>query len=76
MRIGSALPVFGQSYSNAPLALARVTSTVRVKGDLHVNGDVYDRHGSLDRLRGNYNAHVHSDPQGGSVSTTTAPDPE
>lgn len=50
--------------------------TVRVNGDLHVNGDVYDRYGSLDRLRGNYNGHSHSDPQGGSVGTTTAPDPE
>ena len=42
--------------------------TVRVRGDLHVDGDVYDRHGSLAQLRGHYNAHVHSDPQGGVVS--------
>ena len=40
-------------------------------GDLHVNGDVYDRHGSLDRLRGNYDAHKH-----GGGSTTDHPDPE
>ena len=38
---------------------------VAVKGDLHVNGDVYDRHGSLAQLRNHYNMHVHSDPQGG-----------
>ena len=42
--------------------------TVQVKGDLHVNGDVFDRHGSLAQLRGHYNAHRHSDPQGGTVS--------
>ena len=42
--------------------------TVRVQGDLHVNGDVFDRHGSLAQLRGHYNGHRHSDPQGGSVS--------
>ncbi len=42
--------------------------TVAVKGDLRVDGDVYDRHGSLAGLRGHYNAHVHSDPQGGVVS--------
>jgi len=33
--------------------------TVRVKGDLHVDGDVHDAHGSLDQLRGHYNAHRH-----------------
>jgi hypothetical protein len=33
--------------------------TVRVKGDLHVEGDVHDRSGSLDRLRQHYNAHIH-----------------
>ena len=50
--------------------------TVQINGDLHVNGDVYDRHGSLDRLRGNYNAHTHPDPQGGVTGTTSNPDPE
>jgi phage baseplate assembly protein gpV len=33
--------------------------TVQVKGDLHVDGDVYDRHGPLDRLRQHYDAHTH-----------------
>ena len=28
-------------------------------GDLHVNGDVFDRHGALSTLRGHYNGHVH-----------------
>ena len=46
---------------------------LHVQGDLYVTGDVYDRYGSLDRLRASYNAHAHIDPQGGVVSTTTAP---
>ncbi len=33
--------------------------TVQVKGDLHVQGDVYDGHGSLDRLRQHYDLHTH-----------------
>jgi len=49
-----------------------------VQGDLHVNGDVYDRHGSMDRLRRNYDAHVHGgvQPGGGDTATTSNPDPE
>ncbi len=52
--------------------------TVQVKGDLHVDGDVYDKHGSLDRLRGNYDAHTHGGVQSGGDSTgpTNNPDPE
>lgn len=41
---------------------------IRVQGDLRVNGDVFDRYGSLDRLRQHYDIHAHSDPQGGTVS--------
>lgn len=33
--------------------------TVSVKGDLHVQGQVFDRHGSLDGLRQHYNQHKH-----------------
>jgi phage gp45-like len=33
--------------------------TVQVNGDLHVNGDVYDRAGSLARLRQHYDQHTH-----------------
>ncbi|MBV8401141.1 MAG: phage baseplate assembly protein V [Acetobacteraceae bacterium] len=36
--------------------------TVQVNGDLHVNGDVYDKQGSLDRLRQHYNVHTHGGP--------------
>ena len=45
--------------------------TIRMKGDVHVNGDVWDRHGSLSRLRETYNHHKHADPRGG---TTLEPD--
>jgi len=43
--------------------------TVQVQGDLHVAGDIYDRQGSLSRLRGHYNAHTHADSRGGTTST-------
>ncbi len=33
--------------------------TVQVKGDLHVDGDIIDRHGSLAQMRGHYNTHRH-----------------
>ena len=47
--------------------------TISMRGDLHVDGDVYDRHGSLAALRGHYNQHQHGVPQGG---TTTTPQPQ
>ena len=47
--------------------------TVQVKGDLHVAGDVYDRIGSLSRLRGHYDSHMHTDSKGG---LTTPPNPQ
>ncbi len=50
--------------------------TLYMRGDLHVEGDVYDRHGSLDRLRGHYDQHTHPDPQSGETGTTSAPDAE
>ena len=48
--------------------------TVSVKGDLHVDGDVFDRHGSLDRLRQHYDAHRHPDPQGGMTDVADVQD--
>ena len=42
--------------------------TIQVKGDLHVDGDVFDRHGSLDRLRTHYDLHTHG--------KTPLPDPQ
>jgi phage baseplate assembly protein V len=52
----------------------RSDGTVRVQGDLYVTGnvfvseDVVDSHGALSRLRSNYNAHTHPDPQGGNTA--------
>ena len=42
--------------------------TVQVRGDFHVDGDVYDRTGSLNRLRTDYNLHIHTDSRGGPTS--------
>lgn len=43
--------------------------TVRVHGDLHVSGDVFDTHGSLAALRAHYDAHRHA-------SLGAQPDPQ
>lgn len=48
--------------------------TVRVVGDLHVDGMVYDKHGSLAQLREKYNAHTHTDSRGGTTSPTNRND--
>lgn len=48
--------------------------TVSVRGDLRVEGDVYDRHGSLAQLRSRYNKHRHPDPQGGMTEEPTPQD--
>ncbi len=48
--------------------------TVRVVGDLHVEGEVHDRHGPLSRLRNRYNAHTHLDSRGGRTSTPAEQD--
>ena len=49
----------------------RNDGTIELQGDLHVAGDVYDRNGSLSRLRGRYNSHTHSDSRGGTTSVTS-----
>jgi phage baseplate assembly protein gpV len=33
--------------------------TIQIQGDLHVNGDVFDKHGSLNALRQHYDMHTH-----------------
>jgi hypothetical protein len=38
-------------------------------GDLHVSGDVYDKHGSMAALRGHYNMHVHPPENAGPQPT-------
>ena len=45
--------------------------TVRMTGDLHVAGDVYDSYGSLSALRAHYNGHTHQAPNG--VTSTPHP---
>ena len=44
--------------SGAALQLCN-DGTVHIAGDLHVAGDVYDKQGSLARLRGHYDTHTH-----------------
>lgn len=46
--------------------------TIRINGDVHVQGDVYDQHGPLSGLRAHYNSHTHSVPPN---ETTSAPSP-
>ena len=48
--------------------------TIQMHGDLHVAGDVYDRHGSLSGLRGHYDSHTHVDSRGGTTSTANQTD--
>jgi uncharacterized protein involved in type VI secretion and phage assembly len=48
--------------------------TVRVAGDLHVQGNVFDSQGSLSRLRGAYNSHTHPGAQGGTTGVPNQPD--
>lgn len=52
--------------------------TIYLAGDVHVDGEIYDRHGSLDRLRQHYDQHVHGGVKPGSsnTATTSAPDAE
>lgn len=57
-----------------------VTGTIEAGIDIIANRDqragrnAADSLGSLDRLRQHYNAHTHTDPQGGTVGSTSQPD--
>jgi phage gp45-like len=44
-----------------------------IEGDLHVSGDVYDAHGSLSKLRNDYNVHIH---ETNSDENTSGPSPQ
>ena len=59
--------------SGATLKL-KADGTVSISGDLHVDGDVFDQHGSLAHLRGVYNAHRHNTASGGSTSQPDSSD--
>lgn len=44
----------------------RITApALEVAGDLTVEGDVADEHGSMAAMRQTYNSHTHSNPEGG-----------
>ena len=64
--------------ANGDIYLRPASGTLKIDGNLTANGDVSDRHGSLDRLRGNYDAHTHPGivPGISNTGTTSAPDPE
>ena len=64
--------------ANGDVVIRPGSGNLLVDGTVRANGDVYDRHGSLDRLRGNYDAHTHGGVQSGgsNTSTTSNPDPE
>jgi hypothetical protein len=53
-----------------------IRGNISLDGSLFVNGDVSDRHGSLDRLRQHYDSHTHPDVQNGSESTGTTSEPD
>lgn len=42
--------------------------TVRVTGDLHVQGEVYDNQGSMNQIRSAHNKHTHTDSRAGFTS--------
>ncbi len=42
----------------------RNDGTIAIVGDLHVEGEVFDRKGSLDHLRSSYNRHHHYSANG------------
>jgi phage baseplate assembly protein V len=46
--------------------------TIRINGDLHVAGDVYDQHGPVSGLRAHYNSHTHI---AGNNQVTSSPTP-
>jgi len=48
--------------------------TIQMHGDLHVAGEVFDRQGSLSRLRGHYDGHTHTDSRGGATTTPNQQD--
>lgn len=47
---------------------------VTAEGDVKADGDVEDNHGTVDRLRTDYNEHKHPAGFGGITGTTTKPD--
>jgi phage gp45-like len=50
------------------------SGVIAIEGDLHVTGDVYDSHGSLSKLRNDYNIHIHYTGSGAVTSIPTIQD--
>lgn len=55
-------------HSSGSFIKLQADGTIRMNGDLYVNGDVYDRSGPLSALRGHYNEHTHI-ASGGSATS-------
>jgi hypothetical protein len=47
---------------------------IAIQGDLHVTGNVFDSHGSLAKLRSDYNAHIHQIENGEDTSIPLSQD--
>ena len=64
--------------ADGSIYLRPASGTLGIDGSLRVNGDVSDRHGSLDRLRMAHDGHVHGNVQngGGQTSGPSIVDPE
>lgn len=80
IRQGGVIEVWGKSVTvNATTAIINAPGGVTINGNVQINGgltatgDVADGHGSLDRLRGHYDAHQHTN---NGASPPTVPDPE
>jgi phage baseplate assembly protein V len=79
LKRGHVIEVATQTLNvNAATVVNITTPTVNMSGDLNVAGDIVAQgdisdHGnkSMAGMRQTYNAHTHSDPQGGSVSLPT-----
>jgi hypothetical protein len=69
-KLPPAAPVgeFWLVHSSGSFIKLQHDGTIRMNGDLHVNGDVYDSHGALSGLRGHYDQHTHIDSRGGTTS--------
>lgn len=48
------------------------SGTIMIEGDLRVSGDIYDTHGSLSKLRNDYNIHIHR-VSNGTITSTPIP---
>lgn len=50
---------------------ANIAGPLKVTGSVEATGDVQDANGTMQEMRGYYNSHVHSNPEGGNVGPAT-----